>query len=78
MPQWVPHGYQDTPDALVVEALNLGWRPAEALEAQPFACLSSGSIVALSDHHRSHEPVVRFSNEFFYGGRLCVTTDYKR
>lgn len=42
------------------------------------AAAKVSSIVALRDHHRSHESIIRFSNEFFYGGRLRVATDYKR
>lgn len=38
----------------------------------------SDSIVALRDHHRSHAEIIRFSNEFFYGGKLRVATDYRR
>ncbi len=38
----------------------------------------SESIVVLRDHHRSHADIINFSNEFFYGGRLRVATDYRR
>ena len=51
---------------------------ANALYDLAAAKVPSGSIVALRDHHRSHESIIRFSNEFFYGGRLRVATDYKR
>lgn len=51
---------------------------ASALYDLAAAKVPSGSIVALRDHHRSHESIIRFSNEFFYGGRLRVATDYKR
>ena len=39
---------------------------------------SSASIVVLRDHHRSHSDIISFSNNFFYGGRLRVATDYRR
>lgn len=51
---------------------------ASALFDLAAAKVSSGSIVALRDHHRSHESIIGFSNEFFYGCRLRVATDYKR
>jgi very-short-patch-repair endonuclease len=35
------------------------------------------AIVALRDHHRSHADIIGFSNQFFYGGRLRVATDYR-
>jgi very-short-patch-repair endonuclease len=40
--------------------------------------VDSESIVALRDHHRSHSDIINFSNEFFYGGKLRVATDYRR
>jgi very-short-patch-repair endonuclease len=40
--------------------------------------VDSESIVALRDHHRSHADIINFSNEFFYGGKLRVATDYRR
>jgi very-short-patch-repair endonuclease len=51
---------------------------ANALYDLAAAKVPSNSIVALRDHHRSHESIIRFSNEFFYGGRLRVATDYRR
>ena len=64
-------------DILSVPGANWSYR-ANALYDLAAAKVSSGSIVALRDHHRSHESIIRFSNEFFYGGRLRVATDYKR
>lgn len=40
--------------------------------------VSSDALVALQDHHRSHAAIINFSNEFFYGGRLRVATNYSR
>ena len=51
---------------------------ANALYDLAAAKVPSDSIMALRDHHRSHESIIRFSNEFFYSGRLRVATDYKR
>lgn len=51
---------------------------ARALYDLASAKVPSDSIVALLDHHRSHESIIRFSNDFFYGGRLRVATDYRR
>src|SRR5262249_59516321 len=50
---------------------------ANALYDLAAAKVSSDSVVALRDHHRSHEAIIRFSNEFFYGGRLRVATDFR-
>ena len=63
----------------VLSAPGASWSyRANALYDLAAAKAPSGSIVALRDHHRSHESIIRFSNEFFYGGRLRVATDYKR
>lgn len=63
----------------VLSAPGASWSyRANALYDLAAAKVPSGSIVALRDHHRSHESIIRFSNEFFYGGRLRVATDYKR
>ena len=63
----------------VLSAPGASWSyRANALYDLAAAKVSSGSIVALRDHHRSHELIIQFSNEFFYGGRLRVATDYKR
>ncbi|MCL5942626.1 MAG: hypothetical protein M1325_03770, partial [Actinobacteria bacterium] len=35
-------------------------------------------IAELTEHFRSHEAIVRFSNERWYGGRLQVYTDYAK
>jgi very-short-patch-repair endonuclease len=35
-------------------------------------------IVALRDHHRSHEHIIEFSNQEYYEGRLRVATRYDR
>ena len=35
-------------------------------------------IVALRDHHRSHEHIIDFSNQEYYEGRLRVATRYDR
>jgi very-short-patch-repair endonuclease len=51
---------------------------ASALYDLAAARVPSRAMVALRDHHRSHESIIRFSNEFFYGGRLRVATDYRR
>jgi very-short-patch-repair endonuclease len=40
--------------------------------------ITSDSVVVLRDHHRSHAAIINFSNEFFYGGRLRVATNYSR
>lgn len=40
--------------------------------------ISSGSVTVLRDHHRSHAAIINFSNQFFYGGRLRVATNYSR
>ncbi len=64
-------------DILSVPGASWSYR-ANALYDLAAAKAPSGSIVALRDHHRSHESIIRFSNEFFYGGRLRVATDYKR
>lgn len=39
---------------------------------------NSEDIVSLRDHHRSHEDIIKFSNETFYEGRLRVATNYNR
>jgi hypothetical protein len=63
----------------VLSAPGASWSyRANALYDLAAAKVSSGAIVALRDHHRSHESIIQFSNEFFYGGRLRVATDYKR
>lgn len=64
-------------DILSTPGANWSYR-ASALYDLAATKVSSGSIAALRDHHRSHESIIRFSNEFFYGGRLRVATDYKR
>lgn len=64
-------------DILATPGANWSYR-ANALYDLAAAKVSSGSIAALRDHHRSHESIIRFSNEFFYGGRLRVATDYRR
>ena len=38
----------------------------------------TGDIVALRDHHRSHNDIISFSNTQFYEGRLRVATRYAR
>lgn len=40
--------------------------------------VASDAVVVLRDHHRSHAAIINFSNEFFYGGRLRVATNYSR
>jgi very-short-patch-repair endonuclease len=40
--------------------------------------ITSDAVVVLRDHHRSHAAIINFSNEFFYGGRLRVATNYRR
>jgi very-short-patch-repair endonuclease len=67
----VKHGILDVPG------------PNWAYGANSFYDLASAkaeteSIVDLRDHHRSHADIIDFSNEFFYGGRLRVATDYRR
>jgi len=64
-------------DVLSEPGANWSYR-ANALYDLAAAKAPPGSIVALRDHHRSHESIIRFSNDFFYGGRLRVATDYKR
>lgn len=39
---------------------------------------TSGDIVNLRDHHRSHADIIEFSNEHFYGGNLRLATQYER
>lgn len=63
----------------VLSAPGASWSYREnALYDLAAAKVSSDSIVALRDHHRSHESIIRFSNDFFYGGRLRIATDYRR
>jgi very-short-patch-repair endonuclease len=38
---------------------------------------TSGSVVFLRDHHRSHADIIDFSNRFFYRGKLRVATSYR-
>lgn len=38
----------------------------------------SDDIVALRDHHRSHEHIIEFSNQHFYDGKLRLATQYER
>jgi very-short-patch-repair endonuclease len=40
--------------------------------------VSSGAVVALRDHHRSHADIIGFSNIWFYEGALRVATSYDR
>ncbi|KKL17723.1 hypothetical protein LCGC14_2482710, partial [marine sediment metagenome] len=40
--------------------------------------VSSGSIVNLRDHHRSHADIIEFSNNEFYESNLRVATNYDR
>jgi superfamily I DNA and/or RNA helicase/very-short-patch-repair endonuclease len=35
-------------------------------------------IITLKDHHRSHNDIIDFSNNEFYGGQLRVATNYKK
>ncbi|MBU8874530.1 AAA family ATPase [Reyranella sp. MMS21-HV4-11] len=63
-------------DILSAPGANWSYR-ANALYDLAAAKAPPGAIVALRDHHRSHESIIRFSNDFFYGGRLRVATDYK-
>jgi len=39
---------------------------------------SASGVIALRDHHRSHEDIVGFSNRAFYEGRLRVATRYQQ
>lgn len=36
------------------------------------------ALVNLRDHHRSHDDIISFSNEFFYEGKLRVATNYSK
>jgi very-short-patch-repair endonuclease len=56
---------------------NWGYR-ANALYDLVAAKVKSDAIIVLRDHHRSHADIINFSNDFFYGGRLRVATDYRR
>ena len=39
---------------------------------------SSGDVVTLRDHHRSHEHIMGFSNDIFYEGKLRIATNYAK
>lgn len=57
--------------------LSWGYR-ANGLYDLAAARAKSDSIVVLRDHHRSHADIINFSNNFFYGSKLRVATDYGR
>ncbi len=67
----VKHNLLDNPGP------SWGYR-ANGLYDLAAAKANSTSIVVLRDHHRSHADIISFSNNFFYGGRLRVATDYRR
>ncbi|MGQ0589685.1 MAG: AAA domain-containing protein [Sphingosinicella sp.] len=65
----VRHGVLDDPGA--------GWSyRAVSLYELGQSRVPADSVVTLRDHHRSHEAIIRFSNQQFYGGGLRVATDY--
>lgn len=67
----VRHGVLDDPGA--------GWSyRAVSLFDLAQSRVPAESVVTLRDHHRSHEAIIRFSNQQFYGGKLRVATDYTR
>ncbi len=39
---------------------------------------STGDMVMLRDHHRSHADIIGFSNEHFYDRQLRIATKYDR
>ena len=39
---------------------------------------TSGDVVTLRDHHRSHEHIMGFSNDAFYEGKLRIATNYAK
>jgi len=67
----VKHGLLDSPGP------SWGYR-ANGLYDLAASKADSDSIIVLRDHHRSHADIINFSNEFFYGGKLRVATDYER
>jgi len=67
----VKHGLIDNPGP------SWGYR-ANGLYDLAASKAASDSIVELRDHHRSHADIIRFSNDFFYRGKLRVATDYRR
>lgn len=40
--------------------------------------VSTGDIINLRDHHRSHSDIIKFSNQEFYKGNLRIATNYDR
>lgn len=65
----VRHGVLDDPGA--------GWSyRAVSLFELAQSRVPADSVITLRDHHRSHEAIIRFSNQQFYGGNLRVATDY--
>jgi very-short-patch-repair endonuclease len=65
----VRHGVLDDPGA--------GWSyRAVSLFELAQSRVPAESVITLRDHHRSHEAIIRFSNQTFYGGGLRVATDY--
>jgi very-short-patch-repair endonuclease len=63
-------------DLLIAPGPSWGYR-ANGLYDLAASKAKSDSIVVLRDHHRSHADIINFSNEFFYGGKLRVATDYR-
>ena len=67
----VRHGILDNPGA--------GWSyRSTSLYALAASRVEADAVIALRDHHRSHDAIIQFSNREFYGGALRVATDYKR
>lgn len=67
----VKHGLLDKPGP------SWGYR-ANSLYDLASARITTESLIALRDHHRSHADIINFSNDFFYAGKLRVATDYQR
>lgn len=66
----VRHGVLDDPGA--------GWSyRAVSLFDLAQSRVPAESVITLRDHHRSHEAIIRFCNQQFYGGGLRLATDYR-
>lgn len=65
------HNLMD-PDYLIFEATkNSLYRLASTM-------IGDGKLIMLNEHFRSHEDIIKYSNDTWYSGNLYIGTDYKK